>query len=224
MAKMDFITTVTFVDNLKKENETMTQSGRGGWRGGGRPALPEDKKLKTKSIRLNDLEYFRVKMYIKELRTKENESMKKFVNSLCDVYDPSYDYGDVKNIIIDTKEKFLSVMFTGEVDIILQCNNRNCKKQFNSTKLHNAVCPHCGSTDNDFWADTNNQDFKRRMVLLAWLLPDKWEASPVKDLNSSWATEPAGGWLVNERFVIAPLYYMFTQAEWDDFKISWENI
>lgn len=42
---------------------------RGGKReNSGRPKLPNDIKLKTRSIRMNDEEYLRVKEYLKELR------------------------------------------------------------------------------------------------------------------------------------------------------------
>lgn len=45
---------------------------RGGKRpGAGRPTLPEEKKLKTRTIRMTDDEYLKVKEYVKSLRASK---------------------------------------------------------------------------------------------------------------------------------------------------------
>jgi len=51
---------------------------RGGKReGAGRPFLVEDQRLKTRSIRMTDQEYEKIKEYLKTLRTAEsNEALK----------------------------------------------------------------------------------------------------------------------------------------------------
>lgn len=51
---------------MYEQKETL--SGRGGWRGGGRPKKTEELKAKMHSFRLYDWEVEKVRQFIKSLR------------------------------------------------------------------------------------------------------------------------------------------------------------
>jgi len=59
------------IENYRKHIRIPSRGGKREGSGGGKPCLPTELKLKTRSIRMRDDEYIKVKEFLKELRKQE---------------------------------------------------------------------------------------------------------------------------------------------------------